>query len=132
MRKIQRNVTEFHLAFGHPIGTRPGMLPADRVFNRAKWIEEEARELRDATTMTEQADAFIDAIYFAVGGLVEMGIDGKAVWDLVHGANMAKLGPDGKPIKDPVTSKVIKPEGWCAPDAAIATMLGDEAWWEKG
>ena len=48
------------------------------------------------------------------------------VFTLVHEkGNMAKLGPDGKPILHPETGKVIKPEGWVAPDAAIAELLGD-------
>jgi len=69
--------------------------PADRVEKRASWLEEEAQELREAKTIAEQADAYIDSIYFALGGLVELGVRPGEIWDLVHGANMAKVWPDG-------------------------------------
>jgi len=37
------------------------------------------------------------------------------LFDEVHRTNMAKLH-DGKVVKDPVTAKIQKPEGWQAPD----------------
>lgn len=44
-------------------------------------------------------------------------------WDLVQAANMAKVGPDGKVLKN-VHGKVIKPDGWTPPD--IASLLTGE------
>ena len=36
-------------------------------------------------------------------------------WAVVHVSNMAKLGPDGKPIYRE-DGKILKPEGWQPPD----------------
>ena len=90
------DVRAFHLAFGYPAPEAPELLHAELVERRAAWIEEEAEELREATSVAEQADAFIDIIYFALGGLVDLGARPERLWDIVQNANMAKLWPDGR------------------------------------
>ena len=117
------DVRAFHLAFGHPAPEAPGRLDADHVARRAAWIEEEAQELREATSLAEQADAFIDVIYFAMGGLVSLGVKPGALWDIVQGANMAKLWPDGRPRHREGDGKVIKPEGWEDPGPKLAAEI---------
>ena len=109
------DVRAFHLAFGHSAPEAPELLHADIVAKRAAWIEEEAEELREAGTIAEQADAFIDIIYFALGGLVNLGVRPERLWDIVQSANMAKLWPDGAPRYRPGDGKVVKPEGWKDP-----------------
>jgi len=116
------DVHEFHRVFDHPAHFSPVLQPADRVTARADWLDEEVGELREAKTIAEQADAYIDIIYFAVGGLVEMGVDPSELWRIVHGANMAKVQPDGS-VKRREDGKIIKPEGWCEPDADIAMEI---------
>lgn len=98
---------------------------------RQKWMASEGAELvRDTVfagdvapgsdamvdLIAKQADAFIDAIYFAAGGLVRMGIDPSPLWDIAHGQNMAKVQPDGSVLCD-ADGKIIKPEGWVDPHA---------------
>lgn len=112
------DVRAFHLAFDHPCANSPQLHSDDRRLPRADWLDEEVKELREAATIYEQADAYLDIIYFAVGGLVEMGINPSKLWQLVQAANMAKLWPDGNYRKRP-DGKVIKPDGWVAPDEAI-------------
>jgi predicted HAD superfamily Cof-like phosphohydrolase len=112
------DVRKFHVAFDHPAPATPTMQPLAKANVRSQWIKEECEELVDARTLVDQADAYIDIIYFAVGGLVELGIKPQPLWDFVQGANMAKLGPDGKPIKD-ATGKTRKPEGWVGPEAKM-------------
>jgi predicted HAD superfamily Cof-like phosphohydrolase len=55
----------------------------------------------------------VDVRYVTDGTLVEWGL--KDVFPMafarVHMANMAKLGPDGKPILNEA-GRVVKPEGW--------------------
>ena len=116
------DVHEFHRVFSHPARLTPGLQPADRVAARADWLDEEVGELRDAKNIYDQADAYIDIIYFAVGGLVEMGVDPSELWRIVHGANMAKVQPDGT-VKRREDGKIIKPAGWRAPDEAIAEEI---------
>ena len=117
------DVRAFHAAFGHPAPDSPSLLPAEAAERRAAWIEEEAQELREATTIEAQADAFIDVIYFAVGGLVNLGVQPGPLWDIVQSANMAKLWPDGRPRHRPSDGKVIKPDGWEDPGPKLAAEI---------
>ena len=55
---------------------------------------EEINEFLDAVKeqdIVEQADAMIDTIYFALGTLVEMGVQPEQLFDIVQHANMSKL-----------------------------------------
>lgn len=122
LNELWHDVRQFHITFGHPWRSRPALQPADRVDMRASWIDEEVRELLAATTIEDQVDAYIDVIYFAIGGLVEIGVAPGEIWNLVHGANMAKVWPDGT-VHRREDTKVIKPDGWVAPDAAIAEEI---------
>jgi len=115
-------VRDFHIAFGHPAPESPVMQSVRAVKRRGDWMIDEVMELKVANTIAAQADAYLDIIYFAIGGLVELGIEPSIPFDYAHSANMAKLGPDGKPIKRS-DGKVIKPAGWEAPDAKIAAHI---------
>ena len=124
-----RDVREFHRVFDHPMSDMPISQTPFLRDRRADFIQSEVEELRLAgTDLVEQADAYIDILYFAFGGLVEMGLDPSPLWNIVHGANMAKVGPDGRVIKDLVTGKALKPEGWQNPGpllrAEIARQIG--------
>lgn len=92
-----------------------------RVLLRAGLLTEEIGEFIGAKTVTDQVDAMIDVIYIALGTLVEMGVQPEPIFNIVHAANMSKLGPDGKPIV--INGKVRKPEGWTAPEPLIADEL---------
>jgi len=117
-------VRAFHKAFNHPAPDRPTMIPPERVEQRAGFSDEENQEFRDATTLVDQVDAALDKLYFALGDLVELGIDPSPLFDIVQGANMAKLGPDGKPIPHPtIPGKTGKPPGWIPPEAALAAEV---------
>lgn len=115
-------VREFHKAFNHPVKDKPIMLERQRLLDRVKWTQEELQELLDAQTVTDQADAIIDAIYFLLGTLVEMGVQPQPLFDIVQNTNMAKLFPDGKP-RYREDGKVIKPEGWVAPEPLLAKEI---------
>ena len=117
------DVRVFHAAFGHPAPDAPSQLTQETAVRRAAWIEEEAQELREATSIEAQADAFIDVIYFAIGGLVNLGVRPGPLWDIVQGANMAKLWPDGRPRHRESDGKVIKPEGWEDPGPKLAAEI---------
>lgn len=116
------DVRDFHLTFGHPAPRVPTLQSADRAHKRGGWIVDEVNELREASTLVDQADAYIDIIYFAVGGLVELGINPSPLWDIVHLANMAKRQPDGTVLRRE-DGKIIKPEGWTPPDVALSVEV---------
>lgn len=112
-------VRAFHVAFGHPTAEQPLRMGPYYVERRIGFIQEELEELRIANTRVAQADAFLDILYFALGGLVEMGLKAGPLFDAVHDANMAKLWPDGELHRDEKTGKTIKPPGWVGPEEAM-------------
>lgn len=122
--KSFKDVKDFHKAFNHPAPEKPTPQGIVRASNRSKWVKEECDELIEATKLEDdverivgQADAYIDIIYFAVGGLVELGIKPEALWNIVQTANMAKLH-DGKAVYHP-DGKIKKPDGWVAPEPLL-------------
>jgi predicted HAD superfamily Cof-like phosphohydrolase len=116
-----QQVKQFHQAFGHLVNKTPTLLEYDVVEKRAKWMTEEVVELLEASreqNITEQADAYIDIIYFSLGGLVSMGVEPQKLFDIVQNANMSKLFPDGKPHYRE-DGKVIKPPEWEDPHTKL-------------
>lgn len=75
----------------------------------------------------EALDGFIDSAYVAMTGAIRLvGPEkARAAWDAVVDANLAKVdGRHGPVVKDPVTGKIGKPEGWTAPD--IEAIVNEE------
>jgi predicted HAD superfamily Cof-like phosphohydrolase len=118
MNRQYDQVREFHNAFGHPVADLPTLLPPDRLAARIKWKLEEIQELKDATTVEDQADALIDLMYFALGTMVEIGVQPEQLFDIVQRANMAKVWPDGS-VHHREDRKIIKPPGWVAPEPLL-------------
>lgn len=76
--------------------------------------------------LTNQVDALVDSLYLTYGSFALMGVDPKYIFEIVHRANLGKIFPDGKAHFDPVTHKILKPEGWeenYAPETAIKREL---------
>ena len=122
MKNEQDMVREFHEAFVHPVATSPVAMSPERVDSRARWLAEEIDEFKHAQTLDEQADAMIDLLYFALGTMVEMGVDASPLFRIVHEANMSKLWPDGNPrLKS--DGKVKKPPTWSDPSEALKREL---------
>jgi predicted HAD superfamily Cof-like phosphohydrolase len=82
-------------------------------------IDEEYGELVDAVIAddkVEQLDALVDILVVTMGAIRAAGWDGEAAWKEVMNTNFAKINPDtGKVIKRE-DGKVLKPEGWQAPE----------------
>ena len=123
MKKEWNDVRDFHDKFGHPVAEKPVMIDKKRALSRAKWMNEEVAEFLIADNIYEQADAMIDLMYFALGTMVEMGLEADELFAIVQQANMAKLWPDGKPHYNPKDGKVIKPEGWEDPAPKIKAYI---------
>ena len=119
------DVKRFHKAFNHPISNKPVLLSSERAAVRYKWMLEEITEFMAATNnsdIVEQADAMIDLIYFALGTLVEMGINPDPLFRIVQEANMSKLWEDGKPHYND-SGKVIKPKNWQDPHKKLEMCI---------
>jgi predicted HAD superfamily Cof-like phosphohydrolase len=122
-------VAEFHQRFGHPVGNSPSRIQPDRARKRYDWMLEEINEFLSATDIadheeatTEQVDAMIDLIYFALGTLVEMGIKPEEFFEIVHKANMSKVWPDGT-VHYNASGKTIKPPTWEDPHEQIRSAI---------
>ena len=88
-------------------------------------ITEEYNELREAieaNDRVEQLDALVDILVVTMGAIRAGGFDGEGAWKEVMNTNFAKINPEtGKVIKRE-DGKVLKPEGWKAPE--LAPFLG--------
>ena len=114
-------VKEFTSACTDDLPIRPIRLTPKSIQFITEMVNDELEELAEATTLREQADALVDAIYYICDCAVKHGLDLDPVFEIVHGANMSKL-VDGKPIKRE-DGKILKPKGWEDPDTLIAYEL---------
>jgi predicted HAD superfamily Cof-like phosphohydrolase len=84
-----------------------------------KLINEEYNEFikaRQDKDEIETLDACMDMIWVILGFCVMRGYDVNGAWNEVARSNLAKINPEtGKVIKRE-DGKVLKPEGWTAPD----------------
>jgi len=108
-------VADFMRTFGQDVLTTPQFPSLRTQKMRYDLIEEELEELGEALgkqDLVAIADAFTDLLYVVYGGGHAFGIDLDKCFAHIHGSNMSKLGPDGKPIfrED---GKVLKgPDYW--------------------
>lgn len=98
-------------------GARAG---SGRPFLRAHLILEELSELMTAMADDDIVgclDALCDLRYVQDGTTLDLGLHHHFDEGFleVHGTNMAKVGPDGKPFKN-AAGRISKPEGWKPPD----------------
>lgn len=128
MQKCVEDVRQFHIVSDLPHYNRPRIPTSDRIELRIKLINEEVnKELipaMEANQLVEIADGIADAIYVLVGAAIEYGIPLTRVWNAVQKANMAKVDPTTGKVRKRADGKVLKPEGWKAPD--IVAALGIE------
>jgi predicted HAD superfamily Cof-like phosphohydrolase len=84
-------------------------------------ITEEYTELKDAilaNDRVEQLDALVDILVVTMGAIRAAGWDGEAAWKEVMDTNFAKIDPDTGKVRKREDGKVLKPEGWKAPELA--------------
>ena len=84
-------------------------------------IEEEYEELQLALAnndKVEQLDALVDILVVTMGAIRAAGWDGEAAWKEVMNTNFAKIDPETGKVRKREDVKVLKPEGWQAPQLA--------------
>jgi predicted HAD superfamily Cof-like phosphohydrolase len=74
------------------------------------------KELQDLHMCAAQVDALVDVYYYSQNAACKKGFNMSAVFDIVHGANMAKRDPATGQFIKRADGKIIKPAGWKAPD----------------
>lgn len=133
---LKHYIEKFMRAARQPKVERLGQVPsADTVKLGIALIEEELQELKDAivkaeirhdtgacladgtidlSTIAEVADALADLLYVVMWNAVAWRIPIVEVLEEVQRSNMTKFS--GPTRKDPLTGKVLKPDGWQPPD----------------
>jgi predicted HAD superfamily Cof-like phosphohydrolase len=141
---LQAMVVEFHRTGGYPVRHSPQTPSDDELRFRLRLIAEEFFEQFDACfqgALQQQlvadaedrirqvieigpvgqvdlevlVDAWADLKYVIVGSEVAAGVDGNAVFRVVHENNLTKFGPGAR--RD-ANGKTAKPPGWTPPDIA--------------
>jgi len=82
-------------------------------------IREEVQELEEALEANdriEQLDALIDIMVVTLGAVRTGNFDGEGAWDEVMKTNFAKIDPETGKVRKREDGKVLKPEGWVAPN----------------
>ena len=82
-------------------------------------IDEEVGELVEAVAANdkvEQLDALIDILVVTMGAIRAGGFDGEGAWREVMATNFAKIDKDTGKVRKREDGKVLKPEGWKAPE----------------
>jgi len=82
-------------------------------------IDEEYGELQLALANNdpvEQLDALIDILVVTLGAIRTAGFDGEGAWNEVMKTNFAKIDPTTGKVRKREDGKVLKPEGWKAPE----------------
>ena len=110
-----RDQTEFMLACDQTVSERN-----DKQYDLyLDLIAEESAELAEAINNVdevEQLDALIDILVVTIGAINSMGADGEGAWNEVMRTNFAKIDPDTGKVRKREDGKVLKPEGWKAPE----------------
>lgn len=81
-------------------------------------IREEVEELEFALAhndRVEELDALIDILVVTIGAINSMGGDAEGAWNEVMKTNFAKIDPETGKVRKREDGKVLKPEGWTAP-----------------
>jgi len=84
-------------------------------------VDEEVSELVEAVLaddQVEQLDALVDILVVTMGAIRAGGFDGEGAWKEVMDTNFAKIDPDTGKVRKREDGKVLKPEGWKAPELA--------------
>jgi len=84
-------------------------------------IKEEYEELQEAVEAgdkVEQLDALVDILVVTMGAIRTAGWDGEGAWNEVMKTNFAKIDPTTGKVRKREDGKVLKPEGWKAPELA--------------
>ena len=114
-------VREFSIVCNSKLPETPTKMSQDQISFIRKMVNDELTELGEATTIADQADALVDAIYYICDCAVKHGLNLDPLFRIVHSANMSKV-VNGKVLKRE-DGKVIKPQGWVDPKPALEAEM---------
>ena len=79
-------------------------------------IKEEFSELQEAYDSEAELDALIDILVVTIGAIHSAGFDAEGAWNEVMRTNFAKIDRETGKVRKREDGKVLKPEGWTAPN----------------
>ena len=109
--------------FGSACDQEPNESNYKMYLNLIKEEYEELQEAVDTNDKVEQLDALIDILVVTMGAIRAAGWNGEAAWKEVMNTNFAKIDPDTGKVRKREDGKVLKPEGWKAPE--LAQFVGE-------
>lgn len=140
---LMEDILEFHTKFGLVHDGPVRHLPYELGEFRAKFMQEELEEYREARDaimaadedddpaeyafqLERQFDALVDLVYVALGTAYLQGFDFNEGWRRVHLANLSKVrAKRAEDSKRGTTFDVIKPPGWEAPSLIDLVEVND-------
>ena len=112
MDKQLLQVLEFQTASGIRLPNKPSMLSKKRKALRQRLLEEEVKDLGEASNILDVADSICDILYITYGTAHEHGIADRLVmlFNEIHVSNMTKTGNSTIPqeYKKPNLRKIIE------------------------
>ena len=118
-------VREFTKACNDNLPNHPQKMTPEGVAFIRKMVNDEMDELEQAQTVTEQADALVDAIYYICDFAVRNGVNLDPLFEIVHAANMQKV-VNGKVLRRE-DGKILKPAGWEDPAPKLNAEMARQA-----
>ncbi len=112
-----KKVREFTKACEENLPSKPMMIPKEKINFVGQMVFDEIEELKGSTTISEQADALVDAMYYLLDTAVKHGMNLDPIFDIVHETNLKKI-VNGKVLRRE-DGKVIKPKDWQDPNVLI-------------
>ena len=115
-------IADFMSAGGQQVPDEPMERVAYKTLSYLVRVDEEVDETfaaweKDDTA--EAVDGFLDTAYVAFTGALQLaGVEAtREGWEAILRANTSKIdGTYGETVTDPGSGKILKPEGWQAPD----------------
>lgn len=119
--KLENNTNPFKdsLRFMYAVDQSTDQFNVEQFNLYHKLIKEEFQELQDAIDAgdnVEILDAIIDILVVTIGAGNSMGADVEGAWHEVMQTNFAKIDPETGKVRKRADGKVLKPEGWKAPE----------------
>lgn len=119
MSKTFTDVAVFLQACGQEYPKQPDANVSALAELYKKLIKEEVEEFWEAEAASddaEQLDACFDMIWVIVGYMYARGWNPSLAWDEGAKSNLAKIDPTTGKVIRREDGKILKPEGWKAPD----------------
>ena len=114
-------VHEFSRASSTALPNHPTKLDEDAVAFIRRMVADEMDELESAESLTGQADALVDAVYFLCDCACRNGINLDPLFEIVHRANMQKIINGNVLHRD--DGKIMKPQHWKDPQPELEAEL---------